>query len=449
MNVIRNFIWGIFIALPLGAYCQTDTLVLDDAACQQKALECNYDLRRQKNLQQAAEYQRKEVLAEFFPSAKAAGGVLYTPQFDVLSTSIMQMPLDLQMQMKGTYMANIQVTQPLFAGGQIVNGYKLTQVGEKAQTEQVRMVEGQAIAEVCNAYWTYVAVRSKLRMMEEYRIQMDSLLSTVSGSVELGMATDADLLKVQTAKYNVEYLYQQVQSGMELCRMALSNMLDIPYDKTYLLPADTDIQLIENKAESSSIADRPEIQLLQYQVDAKALMRKTTIGKYLPTLGVSAGYMWLGNIFMAGNVSTSFAPIAIDQNIRLDMPMVMGVLSVPITDWGKGAYAIKRAKIDEQNARLEQEKNTRLMTLEMQQARMNLINGWELVCASDVALQSATAALRVMRDRYELGMCTLTDLLSSQSDWQKAESDYIEARTQYKINETEYFRTTGKLNTSR
>jgi outer membrane protein TolC len=42
-------------------------------------------------------------------------------------------------------------------------------------------------------------------------------------------------------------------------------------------------------------------------------------------------------------------------------------------------------------------------------------------------------------------MSTLTDLLDAQSQWQQAESNLIEARTQYKIYETEYRRAVGTL----
>lgn len=50
-----------------------------------------------------------------------------------------------------------------------------------------------------------------------------------------------------------------------------------------------------------------------------------------------------------------------------------------------------------------------------------------------------------MRNRYAASMTPLTDLLDAQSQWQQAESNLIEAQTQYKIYETEYLRATGRL----
>ena len=40
---------------------------------------------------------------------------------------------------------------------------------------------------------------------------------------------------------------------------------------------------------------------------------------------------------------------------------------------------------------------------------------------------------------------TLAELLDSQSQWQQAKSNLIEAKTQYKIYETQYLRATGTL----
>lgn len=61
-------------------------------------------------------------------------------------------------------------------------------------------------------------------------------------------------------------------------------------------------------------------------------------------------------------------------------------------------------------------------------------------------MRQADENLRVMRNRYAASMAPLTDLLDAQSQWQQAESNLIEAQTQYKIYETEYLRATGSLN---
>ena len=81
----------------------------------------------------------------------------------------------------------------------------------------------------------------------------------------------------------------------------------------------------------------------------------------------------------------------------------------------------------------------------MQQAVRNVQDGYGLVYTAEKGLRQADENLRVMRNRYAASMASLTDLLDAQSQWQQAESNLIEAQTQYKIYETEYLRATGRL----
>lgn len=420
-----------------------DTLMLSFDSCRQIVLRCSNKVRKADNNVSSADWQRSEVMSKFFPSAKAVGSVAWTPQVDMMEMEMMQIPIALSMQLKGMYIAGLMVSQPIFAGGQIANGYRLSKVGVEAAKEQAALERANIVAEVAQAYYSYVAVRSKQIMLNDYAIQLDTLMSQVHSSVEVGMSTDAERLRVETAQRQLAYQQKRVQTGVELCRMALTNILNMNYDSVYILPENSSFEIVQYP--SSHIDQRPESRLLALQVKAAKIQKQLTIGKYLPTIGVSAAYTWLGNMAFGGHVTTEYGPMAIDQSIKMQMPAVMLSVSVPLTDWAGGAYAIKRAKAEVNNAELDRDYNRRMLQLEMRRAILNLTDGEDLVHTSALALESATEALRVVRDRYEVGLSPLSDLLGAQTDWQKAESDYIEAQTQYRINEIEYLRTSGNL----
>ena len=97
------------------------------------------------------------------------------------------------------------------------------------------------------------------------------------------------------------------------------------------------------------------------------------------------------------------------------------------------------------NAELELVQNERLLTMEARQAALNLREGYMLIGSARLSVEHATESLRVMRQRYDLQMCSLGDLLDAHAQWQQAESNLIEAQTQYKIHETGYLRATGNL----
>ena len=53
--------------------------------------------------------------------------------------------------------------------------------------------------------------------------------------------------------------------------------------------------------------------------------------------------------------------------------------------------------------------------------------------------------LKITTNQYEVGMENLTNLLEAQAQWQQAWSDWVEAKTQLKLSETEYLQSIGLL----
>lgn len=57
------------------------------------------------------------------------------------------------------------------------------------------------------------------------RAQIDTILYQTMASVEAGMATKNDLLRIEARQGQVKYQQEQVANGVELCRMALCDAL--------------------------------------------------------------------------------------------------------------------------------------------------------------------------------------------------------------------------------
>ena len=133
------------------------------------------------------------------------------------------------------------------------------------------------------------------------------------------------------------------------------------------------------------------------------------------------------------------------QKFQDGIGLIMASVSIPLFHWGEGLKKVKKSKLNLADTRLDLQKNVRLLSIEARQAVQNVSDSRNLVETALRGDRQATENLRVMRDRYRLGLSMLTDLLDAQSQWQQARSNLIEAQTQYKISETEYLRVTGRL----
>ena len=95
--------------------------------------------------------------------------------------------------------------------------------------------------------------------------------------------------------------------------------------------------------------------------------------------------------------------------------------------------------------RAELNKNRQLLLREAEQSRLNLQLAWERIQISETAVEQANENLRITKDSYEVGMETITELLIAQTQWQQAINELIDSKTDFKIKETIWKKTTGKL----
>lgn len=419
------------------ATMSAETIRIDRDQCRQMALDASEDVEIARNSVEQARLDKKAAFTAYLPKlAGSATGIYRTPDSDVSG---------MVLSMKGVYMAGLTVTQPIYAGGKIVAANRLASIGRKAADEQQRMTRMDVIANADNAYWTYIAVLAKVDMMKAYLAQIDTIYSQTKTSYDVGMITQTDLSRIDARRSQIVYQLSQAESGADLCRLSLCNILGLTPD-TQIEPADKDIPVTQPSDLTADIAARPELALLQADVAAKEQQVKITHADFLPTLGVQAGWSAYGNIKMKGYAEApdgSMQPFS--SNTKGNGWLVMASLSVPIFHWGEGIHKVKRAKLEVSNASLTLEKNRRLMSLEAQQTVNNVITGYTLIESANTAMRQAQLSLDDMKVRYEAGLASLTDMLDAQAQWQTSWSNMIESRTQYQIYLTDYLRATGKL----
>lgn len=436
---MKRYILLVVISWSIGLLAR-DTiqpLVLSLQQCREMVLAHSEDLQQATNKAQQAKYDNRVATQGFLPKVDGTGmGMMMFPNMDMMG---------MEVQMKGAYMAGITLTQPLYAGGKIVHGKKMAKMGMAIADEQARMARMDAIVDADNGYWTYIAVLRKVQMLEAYCMQMDTLEQQVQASVDVGMATDNDILHVQAEAGNLKYQLQRATNGAELCRMSLCQLLGVEA-QTVVIPTDTVIFTEDLPQFNGDIEGRPELFLLRKAVDVEKQQVKMTKADMIPNIGLSVGFTAFGNIKMKSMVDDGAGGyVPYTMKIEDQIGIAMLAVSIPISNWWETGTKVKKEKLELHNTELDLQKNERLLSIEVQQAIRNVQDGYLLIQTATQALAQANENLRVTTNRYNAHMATLTDQLDAQSQWQQASSNLIEAQTQYKIYLTAYERATGVL----
>lgn len=433
--LIINIIAAVMLSCAAEAMAQ-ERLSLSLSQCREMAIENSEDLAKASNGIAKAELDKKIAATASLPSLEGTAMGIYATDMEMAGSEFL---------MRGAYMAGLSVTQPIFAGGKIYNGRKMAAIGQEAAEIQEDMAKMDVLVEADNAYWTYIAVLSKVRMIEKYKAQLENLLADVETSSEVGLASNNDLLKVKAKTSEILYSLKKAENGADMCRLLLCRIIGAD-PSTIIEPTDTNITVTFPQTGDAGISERPELKLLDKQLEVSELQLKSAKGDLYPMVGLSLGYTWYGNMKMNGYTALAdgtYMPYS--QKFEDGIGMAMLSVQIPIFHWGETRKKVAKAKIDLSDASLDLQKNTELLNLDLQQAIKNLQDGYAMIESAEDALLQAEENLRVTKDNFAESMVPVSDVLDAQAQWEQARSNVIEAKTQFKIYETAYLRATGRL----
>lgn len=343
--------------------------------------------------------------------------------------------LPLEISLQGAYLAGVSIEQPVYTGGKINAGMAMTRIGLDMASENLRMQHANTIYETDHAYWLYVTVQEKVRLAEAYAQLLAGLESQTQHAWETGYITRNEYLGVVVKHNEAKLQLQKAQSGRELARMALCRLIGLPLETAV---ETTDTSTTHNSFAhiintSYNLSNRPEYRLLEKNIDMAWQQLKISRADFLPSAGISAGYNFVGGLDI-GTTSYDEGNASIIASVK-----------IPLFHWGEGRKKQLVAKHEIEIRRAELAKNSGLLTLEIENARLGLADAIKRIGLSEQALLHAEENLQENRDNYELNMRVLTDLLQAQAQWQQAYSEIIDARAELRLKETAWRRATGNL----
>jgi len=421
------------------------------AQLQDSARQNNITLRNAQRSIDVAHQQRKEAFTKYFPNVSATGmwfnankGMAETTinpseviPADVaksLGTSLppallaaLGTPINISMMKNGT-IAGVSAVQPVFAGGQIVNGNKLAKVGEEAANLQLRLSEHDIEKTTEQYYWQMISLQEKMKTIDMVGKMLQDIHKDVDVAVRAGVAMRNDLLQVQLRQNNTESQRLKLHNALSVVRLLLSQYCGLRDTSFILAPVNYEGTVLpEYQTPSQALPTTAEYQLLNKQVEAAKLQQRMAVGENLPSVAVGAGY----NYHNLMETNHTFA-------------MVFATVSVPISNWWGGSHAIKRKKIEYQKAVDEQKDKAELLQIRMQSAWNSVTEAHQQLDIAQRNIEQAKENLRLNREFYRAGTSKMSDLLEAQMLYQQALDGRTDAFAEYQNKLLEYRQATGK-----
>lgn len=400
---------------------------------------------------EAASQTKKEAFTKYFPNISATaltfrsqkaqiemstpGGNL--PVYDgnpvnlLTPTQFAYMPGSTMGLLKKGTLGFISISQPIFAGGRILNGNNLASLGEEVSRYKYNLSRDEALLKTEEQYWQIVQINEKIITINKYKELLLNLINQVEDGYKSGIITKNDVLKVRLKYSDVMLNKSKLENGKKIATMAFCQFIGVNYDSTLIFG--NELEKIEVPQScfvdhSAALQKRNEFILLQKSVEAEELQTKMKLGEYLPQVSVSLS-----------GVYDKF-----DEAEGRTYGMVSGLVNVPISNWWEASHSLSERSIREEMAKNEFKNKSELLVVQMEKAWQDLTDAYKQITLSKESKAQAEENLKVNQDSYKNGLSNTSDLLEAQAMLQQANDQLTDAYTQYKLKYSTYLTVTGR-----
>ena len=272
--------------------------------------------------------------------------------------------------------------------------------------------------EVKNEYYQILKTQSSLEAQEEKIIFLKSLLELVNRDVEQQRLLKRDILEVQARLARAEYrqfkLTNELATQKEKFNKLLGRDIETPFvvaKVDHAAPFSVNIQ----DAEELALAQRPEIEIAELEIEFAENEVKVKKSKYIPEVGVQFQYI--------ANLNVELLP---------ENTATIGLFAKwDVFDWGRkrSEIAEKRKSVLQAQNRLDE--TTSQVLIDVNSTIRDLEEASVLIKVTELEQIAAKENLRVVMNQYRVQDVLLPQVLEAESSLEEKNSNHEKAILDY------------------
>ena len=415
---MRNILWIVLLlCLSAGSRAQSLTLL----QYRQRVLDYNQEIKQSQEAVNAAIYALKSVKTGFFPKVDITGSYSYQIE------NVTFMPgTDLK---HDNYSAEAGLVQNIYAGSAVRKQYEAVRLQEAiARLGEEYTVDNILYAADVN-YWTVAANRNLYDIANRFVNIVSELFDVVGKRFTEGAISKTDVLMVQSRLKEAEVQLNTSATNYRTSLQALNIMMGIAADaETGLADSIQHISDLPLRQEVDiALKKRPDYLMAEQDIELARVQTRLVKAGYLPNLAVGIKEKW-GTTLINIDGDKRFSTIAFAN------------LNIPVFYWGKRRQDVRISEVQEQTKELERSKLSDQISLELNNAWVNLTESLKKVAIVSSSLDIAHDNLVLNTFSYNEGKLPVIDVLSAQVTWLQAYTNVVSAYYQYKVALAEYER---------
>ena len=432
----------------LGSFVCNAQMELTLKQCKNMALEHNQAIKSAEAQLSASDATYKLSKRSVLPQFDLSGNYTYlndpaemnVPSFELPTTDYQPSGVlypggKTQLAYNNSYNATLGASLPLYMGGKLNEYKKISGYGKQMAEDNLVYEKSEVVFSTDEQYWSLVSLKERKLLVEKSIVFLSDLARDMQNRYDSELVTKNEVLKTTVDLNDAKLSLIKISDGIELSKMALNKLIgnnilaDITVIDSIVNISDT-LKLVEYI--EKSLDNRPEIKIMEHQLEIANSQLKVIKSEYKPQLVSFVNYKYQNPNHMG-----------VDEG---ELTWIAGLsFNMPIFHWGERQLKVHEQKMQNRKVELQYESTKEFLMLEIHQAIFKLKESLIKIEMTKESLTQAEENLNLERNRLDEGLITTTDVLNAQMQWQKSFADYIDAKVNFKISESNYYKSIGEL----
>lgn len=292
---------------------------------------------------------------------------------------------------------------------------------QEAAGHQLDRTDQEIVLHVVDAYDAALLAKKRLDVAEHAVKTAQSILDNSQARYDSGLSVQSDLLNAQVRMSMRQQELIQAKNDLAFSLSQLSVAMGLTpedeHEPSGNLSEDNLPLAPVSQLENTAVQNRPDLKRIQAEESAQKLSVAIAKSSFGPRLRAFASWEADNPTFLAGGGGNNWT-----SGIELQFDIFTG-----------GA---KRAELDRQKALKEKiaamkQAATDAVRLEVRRAYYDADSAQQQIAVARAAVAQAQESLRISQNRYQAGLMTITDLLSTEDATLQAQLNYWEAVSRF------------------
>jgi outer membrane protein TolC len=336
------------------------------------------------------------------------------------------------------YRTRLDLQWPIYAGGRTDALERAAHAEASAAAAEVAAAQADLRLDVARAFWALVTARATVAVLDEAVTRAQAQLADTRARFKAGLVPPNEVAAAEAQESRqrmllIEARNQRDLSSADVARLAGVDLLQPIEPAAQLeavdLPTAPVIQLI-----ADARTQRLERRALELRVEAAGHQAEAAAGGKRPAINIAGGFDYARP-----------NPRIFPRAEKWDDSWDLGVgVSWALWDGGRTQAEMSQAANMATAARSRLAEFDSLVSLEVQQRRLEIDSGRAAVAAATEAVRAAAEARRVVAQRYQAGVATQTEVLDADVALLQAGLDRTRALAAVRLAEARLARAVGR-----